>query len=294
MPVISAKLDESPPTVGQAVADATRRFATAGLDTPRLDARVLVAEVLGLEPSLLFARADQIVPIGPMALLESLVRRRLKREPVSRILGRREFWGLEFRVTPDVLDPRPDTETLVAAALALRPQLAGRPARILDLGTGSGCILLSILNEWPEASGLGIDVSGAAVAVAAENAARLKLEARATFRAESWAEARNESFDVIVSNPPYIPDQELAALAPEVMFDPALALRGGADGLAAYRELLPHCRRGLTASGHVIVETGAGQSAPVERLLVDNGFQIEAKTLDLAGIERCLVAALTR
>jgi len=278
-------------TIGRAVNDLTARFAAAGLDTPRLDARLLVGHVLGLEPSMLFTRPDAALSPRDTDTVEAVAARRLAHEPVSRIMGHRAFWGLDFALSAATLDPRPDTETLVAAVLDLKPRFAGKPVRILDLGTGTGCIVLAILSAWPEAVGVGIDLSPDAVATATANAARLGLEKRTTFQVGNWCDGLRESFDLIVSNPPYIADDELPALAPEVTrFDPMLALRGGADGLAAYRRLVPDARRVLADGGGLFLETGAGQAAAVGAILAAAAFRLEAQHKDLAGFTRCLQA----
>lgn len=277
-------------TVGRAVNELTALFAGAGLDTPRLDARLLVGHALALEPSLLFARTDRVLRPHEAETVRALSARRLAHEPVSRIVGRREFWGLDFTLDGSTLDPRPDTETIVSAALALKHRLPPAP-RILDLGTGSGCILVAILSEWPDATGLGIDRAPAAVACARMNADRLGVGARAAFREGDWCEGVTDSFDVIVSNPPYIARAEAASLAPEVAaFDPPLALFGGEDGLAAYRALIPAAGPRLRPGGRLVLEIGAGQEEAVRALLAAAGFACESAGPDLAGIVRALVA----
>ena len=218
-----------------------------------------------------------------------LARRRLAHEPVSRIIGHREFWGMDFVLNADTLDPRADTETVVAAVLGVKPQYAS--PRILDLGTGTGCILLAILKDWPGATGVGVDLNPGAVAAASDNAAQLGLASRATFRQGHWCDGLTEKFDIIVSNPPYIADADLANLAPDVTrFDPDLALRGGGDGLVAYRAMIPSARGQLLAGGRLYLEIGAGQAADVAALLVAAGFAFPAEHKDLSGFVRCLEA----
>lgn len=276
-------------TVGQAVADLTVRFAAIDPESARLDARVLVAHVLGLEPSLLFSRSGDAISADVEDGIEALARRRLNHEPVSRIIGRREFWGMDFALTADTLDPRADTETLVAAVLDVRSQYAA--PRILDLGTGSGCILLAVLKDWPDATGVGVDLNPGAVTAAIANAAHFDFGDRAVIRQGNWCEGLSETFDIIVSNPPYIADDDLAGLAHGVSgFDPDLALRGGADGLAAYRALIPSARRHLKDRGRLYMEIGAGQAADVAALLVSAGFGPPGEHRDLAGVVRCLEA----
>ncbi|MCA0201918.1 MAG: peptide chain release factor N(5)-glutamine methyltransferase [Proteobacteria bacterium] len=277
-------------TIGGAVNDLTKEFTEAGLDTPRLDARILVGAAGNLEPSLLFARADRALSAEEATTVRAFAARRLKHEPVSRILGHREFWGLDFKLNAATLDPRPDTETLVSAALARKAQYPG-PRRILDLGTGTGCILLAILSEWPEATGLGIDRAPQAVEGATDNAARLGLTPRAAFREGNWCDGLEERFDLIVSNPPYIALGEAAALSPDVVrFDPHPALFGGEDGLEAYRALIPAAKPRLQEGGLLLLEIGATQAEGVESLLVAAGFAPESRVFDLGGKTRVVTA----
>jgi release factor glutamine methyltransferase len=253
-------------------------------DTPRLDAELLLAHVMGVDRlAMLVGRGP--VPADVLARFESLLARRLRHEPVAHIVGEREFWSLPIRVTADVLVPRPDSETLIAEALA---HFADRPpARVLDLGTGSGALLLAALSEWPMATGLGIDRSAAALAVAADNAERLGLGNRAEFRLGDWAEGLAERFDLLLCNPPYVPDG--AELMPDVArFEPAGALFGGPDGLGPYRVLLPDVGRLLAPSGVALFEFGEGQSDPL--VAMARGLGWSARTVaDLAGRPRVLV-----
>ena len=277
-------------TVGTFLTALTARFSQAGIDNPRLDARVLVGHVLGIDPSMLFARSDMEIRDDQYERIETFAHRRLAREPVARIVGSREFWSMSFDVTPDVLDPRADTETLVSAILELRPSFPG-PVRVLDLGTGTGCILLAILSAWPEATGVGIDVSEKAVDVATNNAARLGFANRSVFRTGNWCDGLTETFDIVVSNPPYISTDDFLQLQPDVKnFDPPTALKGGADGLDAYRSLIPAARKVLKSGGKIGLEFGAGQETAVTRLAQDTGFANVAEYRDLAGIVRCVVA----
>jgi release factor glutamine methyltransferase len=218
--------------------------------------------------------------------------RRAPREPVSRILGRREFWSLEMKVTPATLDPRPDSESLVGAVLA-RIAEPSAAIRILDLGTGCGCLLLALLSELPRARGLGVDIDLEALAAARDNARGLGLAARAGFAKSDWGRDLVGSWQLIVSNPPYIKDSAIADLAPEVArYDPPRALSGGEDGLEAYRQLAPQISRLLAADGMAALEVGRGQADAVERLLGEAGLRTLDRTRDLAGIERCLVVTL--
>lgn len=269
---------------------AEQRLCAAGIDTPQLDARLLVAAALGLKPDALRLADDRPIAADGEARIEALVARRIEaREPVSRILGRREFWSLDFRVTPDVLDPRPDSETLVEAALALVPNRSA-PLRVLDLGTGSGCLLLAVLLERPSAAGLGIDASEAALAVARENAARLGFAERARFQRGDWGRGLAERFDLILCNPPYIAERERPALAPEVArHDPPEALFAGPDGLDAYRAILPDLPRLLADGGRALLEIGATQAGAVSELARRAGLDVLEIKRDLAKRERCIV-----
>jgi release factor glutamine methyltransferase len=212
---------------------------------------------------------------------------------VSRILGMREFWGLPFAVTPATLDPRPDSETLVETALDLLRETA--EPRILDLGTGTGCLLLSLLHERADAQGTGIDISDEALAVAASNAARLDLSARVSFRRGNWTDGIGGRFDLVISNPPYIRRGDIEALEREVReHDPLLALDGGEDGLDAYRALAAAIPDVLTQTGHAVIELGEGQGEAVRAIFESAGMAVLRIVPDLAGIPRALVAALPR
>jgi release factor glutamine methyltransferase len=276
--------------VDGALRAAAARLVAAGVDTARLDARVLVAHALGVTPDDVLLHGSRALGTGERRSIGRLVERRARREPVSRIVRRREFWSLPFRVTPATLDPRPDSETVVAAALAALGD-PSRRLRILDLGTGTGCLLLALLSELPAARGLGVDVSAAALRVARANARALGLKPRARFRRGSWAAGLDGRFDVIVSNPPYIPSSELAGLAPEVGFDPVGALDGGADGLAAYRAIGRALPSLLAPTGIAALEVGAGQAERVGAILEQNALRIAKIVCDLSNNQRVLVAS---
>ncbi len=255
---------------------------------------LLLAEATGLAPDRVRIETDTVLAPEAEARFAALLARRAARQPIAQILGRREFWSLTFRVTPDVLDPRPDSETLVTAVLE---RVADRKAnlRLLDFGTGSGCLLLSLLHELPEAQGLGIDQSEAALAVARGNAASLGLEARATFQLGDWGSGLAGTFDIVISNPPYIESGTIAALAPEVArHEPLSALDGGADGLEAYRRLIPDAARLLAPDGLVALEIGQGQEAAVAALLERAGFGAVAMAADLGGTIRVLLGRKSR
>ncbi|TWB41799.1 peptide chain release factor N(5)-glutamine methyltransferase [Nitrospirillum pindoramense] len=274
---------------------AEARLAAAGCASPRLDVRLLAEEALGWSRTVLLLEGDRPVPAEAQAALAAFVERRAAREPVSRILGKREFWSLEFRLAPDTLDPRPDTETLVETALRHLPD-GGRPRRLLDLGTGSGCILLALLSELPGAWGLGVDIAPGAARAAAANARHLGFAGRSAFLVGSWTDALADGapggrFDAIVSNPPYIPAADIAGLEPEVRtFDPLRALDGGADGLAPYRHLAKVAGGLLIPGGLLAVEHGAGQGADVAALFTAGGLEVLERVDDLAGHDRVVAA----
>ncbi len=285
---------------GACIADALRliaqSFKTVGIDSPEVDARALLGHALRLDRAQLIARADRILEQREVDAGSALVARRLRREPVSRILGSKEFWSLPLNVTPDVLVPRPETETVVEAALdfIVGGGLRTEQLRLLDIGTGSGALLLALLSELPAANGIGTDISQAALGIASGNAARLGFSDRCTFVACDIAAGVSGPFDIVVSNPPYVVRGEIAALAPEVShYDPPLALDGGNDGLDAYRAIAADAARLLAPGGRLIVELGAGQEPPVRALFTKAGLTARDARNDLAGIPRALVAALS-
>lgn len=266
-------------TARAALAAATARLAAAGIPDPARDARLLVAHALGIPADRLTLHLDR--PLGPDDALDRLLAARCARQPVAQLLGWRDFWKHRFIVTPDVLDPRPETETLVAAALR------APFARVLDLGTGSGAILLSLLAERPGARGLGTDLSDPALAVARRNAAALDLSGRAAFARADWFDGVAGRFDLIVSNPPYIAAAEMPALAPEVRdWEPPLALTPGGDGLDAYRAIAAGAPAHLAPGGRLMVEIGPSQGAAVAALMAGAGLTGIAVLPDLDGRDR--------
>jgi release factor glutamine methyltransferase len=286
--------------VAGATTDAARRtlagrLAAAGLDSPELDARLLVGHALQLDLTGLVTHGKRQLSHEDAQRLEALASRRLAGEPVARILGTKEFWGLELRLSADTLVPRPDTETVVELALeqlSTRGPLT-RPLRIADLGTGSGAILLALLSELPQAYGVGTDISITALETARDNAQALGLADRTGFVACSFAAALQAPFDLIVSNPPYIPTVDIADLAIEVRtHDPRRALDGGGDGLDAYRALIPQAARLLHPGGALIVEVGLGQSGDVATLMTGAGLAADSAGVraDLGGISRAVMA----
>ena len=281
-----------PETIGSTLGAAAAALETAGFDDARSRARRLVAAALGLSSSEVFARLDRMISEEDGERVAEFLARMVAHEPLSRILGVREFWGLEFVLSPDTLDPRPESETVIEAVLARLPDWA-RAYRILDLGTGSGCLLLALLSELPAATGVGVDAVPGAVDTARRNATRLELAARAGFVVGDWVKPLAEPFDVVVANPPYIAAADIPGLPPEVRdFDPRRALDGGIDGLDAYRAIAAELPRLLRPGGVFAGEFGQGQQAAVAQLVANNGLRIDCVVPDLAGIPRCVVAQL--
>jgi release factor glutamine methyltransferase len=288
----------------------TAKFRGRGIDSPELDARVLVGHALGLDHAALAAHADQPLSAEQQSAIAALARRRLAHEPVARITGTKEFWSLPLRVTDATLVPRPETETVVSAALDALDKRGPRsqPWRIADIGTGSGAIALALLSELPNAFAVGTDISAAALAIARDNARSLGLDrsldgsldrtfdmgpdmARAHYVQCDMASALSGAFDLIVSNPPYIATRDLDQLAPEVrLFDPRVALDGGADGLHWYRALAAAAALLLTPNGILAVELGKDQAEPVAALIAAAGLAPTAPHPDLNGTPRALIA----
>jgi release factor glutamine methyltransferase len=269
------------------------RFENEAIESAELDARLLIGAVLNLDLTGLITAAARRLTDDEAANLDNFARRRATGEPVARILKAREFWGLPLSLSTATLVPRPDTETIVEAALEMLRGVHGDhgPLRIADIGTGSGAILLALLSEWPNAWGIGTDISEAALRTAKANAGRLGLAPRAAFVACDYAAALSGGLDLIVSNPPYIRSGDISALAPEVRdHDPRRALDGGADGLDAYRRIAPQAARLLAPGGCLVLEVGHDQSGDVETLLTMAGLNLpgEPKT-DLAGIRRAVL-----
>lgn len=272
-------------------------LTAAGIDNARFEARLLMSRASGLSTEQLIAHGRDPVPGPAVEALRALMARRVKREPMAYILGEREFWGLPFKVSSAVLVPRPDSETLIEAALAFLPDRTS-PLRVLDLGVGSGCLLLTLLSEFPRATGIGLDASDAALAVARTNAEALGIADRATlvpgdWRLPDWTERIVGPFDLVLSNPPYIEAATIDRLMPEVSrFEPRLALDGGPDGFQAYRAIaqaIPHL---LTPSGRLLVEIGEGQAAGITKIFASHDLEVVSARKDLGGIDRVLVAQL--
>jgi len=273
--------------------DIARRFRDLGIDTPDLDARILVGHALGLDHTALMLAGERRLEAAEIARIETLAARRLGREPIARITGTKEFWGLPLKITPDVLVPRPETETVVAEALTAvdRTGARSRALRIADLGVGSGAILIALLVELPNASAIGTDRDPAALALARENARRLGVAPRAAFVACDFGAAVAPGCDLVVTNPPYIRTDEIAELDRDVRkFDPIDAIDGGLDGLAAYRVIAVHAQHLLIPGAHLIAEIGKGQGDAVAALFAAAGFGRIRIVPDLAGISRAVVA----
>ncbi|MFT3811042.1 MAG: peptide chain release factor N(5)-glutamine methyltransferase [Micropepsaceae bacterium] len=278
-------------TAAALIAKAATQLMLAGLETPQREARLLLAHVLEVEAAELALIPDR--PVGPQeaARFAEAVERRAGHEPFAYITGRRDFWTLELEVSPATLIPRPDTETLVETALKIVGHVRA-PVRILDLGTGTGAILLALLTELPRAEGVGVDVSDEALEIARRNALRAGAGDRARFSKSSWWSDVTGEFDLIVSNPPYIPSREIVELDADVRdFEPRLALDGGPDGLAAYRAILSVAGQRLSENGAVLFEVGAGQAGDVAAMMRASGLPYTATRRDLGGHERVVAGA---
>jgi release factor glutamine methyltransferase len=280
---------------GQTVEDARRalasRLKSGGIASAELDARLLIGEVLGLDLTGMISAANRRLDPKETHQLAEFAERRLAGEPVARILGVKEFWGLSLRLSPATLVPRPDTETVVELALELgRSERRDHPRCIVDVGTGSGAILLALLSEWHGATGVGTDICPTALQTAQANAGHLGFASRAAFVACNYAAALSGTFDLIVSNPPYIPSADIAELEREVReYDPRRALDGGADGLDAYRQIVTESAGLLAPGGALIVEAGCGQSGPISQLMAASGLiPAGPPKADLAGIPRAV------
>jgi release factor glutamine methyltransferase len=269
-----------------------REFRQRGLDAPALDARIIVGHALGLDHTALAAQSSRVLTPKEADAIAQLSARRVAREPVARIIGWKEFWGLPFRVNSDTLLPRPETETVVEAALGAVDceNRKSRVLRIVDLGTGSGALLLALLSELPRACGTGTDTSWPALRCARDNAATFGLSARASFLACNYGAALGDRADLLVSNPPYVARADIAGLQSEVRdFDPRRALDGGPDGLDGYRAIASDVRRLLMPDGILVLELGQGQLGAVTSIFAARGLEPIAPRYDLSGIARALV-----
>ncbi|HEY9078782.1 peptide chain release factor N(5)-glutamine methyltransferase [Magnetovibrio sp.] len=279
-------------TVGAAQRACVEPLKVAGIDAPVMEARLLVGFVLDGGPERVLADRDEVLTDQQAATLKAALAQRCRRVPMAQIIGVREFWSLPFKVTSATLSPRPDTETLIEAIL----DHAAAPARVLDLGTGTGCILLALLSEWPRATGVGVDASEEALLVAQENARALDMETRARFvcadwNESQWMDALDGPFDVVVSNPPYIPASDIETLEADVRdFEPRRALDGGEDGLDAYRTIIAQLNVLLSDGGVAGFEVGIGQAEQVAALMGAAGFEFLESRTDLGGVARAVIA----
>lgn len=266
------------------------------IPTPELDARLIFLQATKITDLEFAANPQATISPEQIDLIETLLRRRAKGEPVSRLLGEREFYSLPFKITDATLDPRPDSETLIDVALEQMNALPaddGVSRRVLDLGTGSGCLLISLLSQMPGWSGEGVDINPAAVAVARDNAKHLGLENRTVFYQSTWFDKVSGSFDMIISNPPYIPTRNIEALSPDVrLYDPLVALDGGSDGMDAYRDIIAQAEKYLSAQGQIIFEIGFDQANSVKKILGEHNFTTIAVEKDLQGNDRIIVSRI--
>jgi release factor glutamine methyltransferase len=283
-------LKQAEGTCGWLVAEAAAALSAAGVAEPRRLARRLISGALAIPQLDLFGHPDRTLDEQQISQVWALLRRMAAGEPLSRIFERREFWGLEFSLSADTLDPRPETETVIEAVLRREPDRSA-PRRILDLGTGTGCLLLALLAEFPAASGVGIDIAEGAVRTAARNAVKLGLADRTHFVVGDWAAAVSGKFDAILANPPYIASEALALLPREVArHDPWRALDGGEDGLRSHRKIAAAAPRLLSPDGILATEIGAGQADTVATIMTSIGLLVDGIEKDLAGIARCVIA----
>ncbi len=292
MPVLAEKHEM---LARDALREAVLRLQAAKIESASLDARILLEHVLGVSREQLLFLLDLAITTEQYEGLKKLVEMRAEHKPIAQIIGKREFWGLDFKVNEATLDPRPDSETLVEAVLdKIKNQDAA--LKILDLGTGTGCLLISLLSELPNSSGVGVDISEAALEVARGNASSLVIVDRTQFICSNWAEKLEDledigqKFDIIISNPPYIPSSEIAKLAPEVAkFEPIGALDGGADGFDCYRAIMRQIPRILADTGFVAFEIGMGQERGLMEIAEENGLKTVGTKNDLGGITRCVI-----
>ncbi|NVK17223.1 MAG: peptide chain release factor N(5)-glutamine methyltransferase [Methylocystaceae bacterium] len=274
-------------TIGETLQQLVETLTKAGIDEARTDARLLLEHVLDVDRTVLIAYPEREISQDQCAELDALLKRRLNREPMSHLLGYREFWSLRFKVTKETLTPRPDSETLIEAVLRHLPDVDA-PLNVLDLGVGTGCLILSVLSEYKKAHGLGIDLSDDALRVAIENAKMLGLADRCDFQIGDWMEGLNDQYDLILSNPPYIPTGDKSILEPEVLVhEPATALFAGSDGLDDYRILAQQLPGRLKDDALAVIELGIDQSDAVLALMESCGLEVIDSPKDLGGIVRC-------
>lgn len=276
-------------TVDQALNEAAMCFKNAGIDSYNIDARILLEHCLNATREQLIANKNKCLEENELNAFNILKDRRKSREPISLIIGKKEFWGHDFATNKHTLDPRPDSETLIETVIGLYSNRA-KKLSILDLGTGTGCLLLSLLSEYPNSLGLGVDISQEALNLAVKNSESLGLERRGKFILSNWDEKIEGNFDIIISNPPYIKSEDIKALEPEVSnFDPLSALDGGEDGLSEYRKIASFVPSLLKENGTIILEIGEGQEQDVQKIFETENLKLTEQKKDLAGIIRCLI-----
>jgi len=278
-----------PITTQEVLRTAVLSLQQAKIESASLDARILLQHVLRLSREQFLLAMEESLSNDQHAMFNELIAKRTNRQPVAQIIGKREFWGMEFKVTGDTLDPRPDSESVIEAVLGqCRDRL--KPYKVLDLGTGTGCLLLSLLNELPNATGIGVDISEAALAVAKENTIYFGMQSRVAFLASNWCEKLAGQFDIIVANPPYIPSKTIESLAPEVAnYEPRLALDGGEDGLDCYRDIMHSLPLILEKDGIAVFEIGIGQQAALAEIATSCAMKVKETRQDLGGIIRCVI-----
>jgi len=281
-------------TIGAIYQHLSDELAAAGIEEPRLEARMLLCFAAGLEQSRIIGYPEDEISADTAAKLNEFSQRRKTGEPIAYISGQKEFWSLNFKVSRETLIPRPDSETLVEAVLSALPDKSAGLS-ILDLGTGTGCLLLALLSELPNAKGLGLDISPAACEIAQENAEMLSLTSRATIQQGDWMTKLSGEFDVIISNPPYIIESDIAELEQGVnQFEPHLALSGGADGLDAYHLIAAQCKTHLPPNGLLAVECGIGQVPDIKGIFKKNNLIVKSVHKDIANVERCILATVQK
>ena len=265
----------------------SKNFSISGIDTAELDARLILKEILSFDDKELIIRENYIIPEGIIREIFAIEERRLKGEPISKIFKKRDFYKSKFIISNDVLDPRPETELIVE--IANKYIKKNDVKNILDLGTGSGCILLSVLKENKMINGLGIDLSKEAINIAQKNSKKLQVEKQSNFLISNWMESINFKFDIVVSNPPYIPSKDIKKLSKDVKkFDPLISLDGGEDGLSCYRLIVKDLKRVITKNAIIIIEIGCNQSKLVEEIFKKNDFKLVKKYNDINGLDRVL------
>ncbi len=263
------------------------RFRDAGIESYAIDADVIIAEAIDKNREFLIGNPEYEVAQEQLEKIEGFCNRRENREPVAKILGRKEFWSMEFAVDKNTLDPRPDSETLIEAVLGIYQDKAA-DLRILDLGTGSGCLLLVLLSEYKNAYGMGVDINSGAINKAKENSFKLNLARCSDFVVSNWVEKVDGDFDLVIGNPPYIKESDIDSLEPEVSkYDPYIALAGGENGLSCYEEIAKNMP--LKSGGYAVFEFGLGQGEDVKNIFCNAGMQFVSFKKDLSGIDRCIV-----